>query len=100
MAQAKILRGQIFWGIFKDVCQVREKSGYSVFPQQVREKSSQGKVWIFFRAADIRKYIKILVTFQNLEFQEDTYRGKSKNNVDGESGKTRKKLGKSQGILC
>ena len=52
------------------------------------------------RAADIGKCFKISINFKNFEFQEDSYRGKSQKNVDGESGKTRKKSGKSQGFPC
>ena len=80
------------------VCQVREKLGNSVFPQKVREKlgnSDRSKQLSgkFLRAVNFRKSIKIsnILNFERIDTTEKV------KNVDWESGRTRKKSGKSQG---
>ena len=47
----------------------------------------------------MKKY-QNLDTFKKFLILEDKYQIKNLQNVDRESGKTRKKSGKSQGILC
>ena len=104
-----VIQMQLLQGVCQ-VREVREKSGNSLYPlksqgkvREFSEKSgkSQGILVksrnLFLRTVNWRKSIKISIHFKNFWFWEDKYQEKSLENVDRESGKTRKKSGKSQG---
>ena len=95
---------------FREVREVREKSGNSLYPLKsqgkVREFSdksgkSQGisvKLGDLFWEQQMElKRIKILINFKNFWFWEDKFQEKKFQKVDRESGKTSKKSGKNQG---
>ena len=54
----------------------------------------------FFGNSKLKKKYQNSIHFKSIWFWEDKYQAKGLWNVDRESGKTRKKSGKSQGILC